>query len=628
MKKNLKKKRKGKLPLKGIYKKYIVVSSTFLTACFLFILFLTVTHNIKNLAHVLGATTTYGTCGTTNAWTCTGINPGTANTAYTTAVPTTACAYNATKAGAAMGTTVFCCTTGSATKTNGISWGNCGSTGQYRCESSCPAANISYSDKVPTTSCAYNATRASVAKGTSVYCECGKGNEASCPSTNTTVVVNTATPGKPVPSRFAGISVETSMLCTMLSLDSQSSIYSQLFKTLGNETLRIGGNSGDQASWMPDATSCSSNSIITKTLINSVISFAKKIGWNVTWGVNLVNNNASSAAAETTYLLNQGVTSTGGNQVYAIAIGNEPDQYYKNGDRPATYTFNEFKSEWENYRTTILTQRPNVQFMGSDSCCSLSWMKSFLNDEHALIFLGSVHYYPTSVTGTGYRSPTVANLLSQGLAASEAATIQTWIGYGTGVGVPVAIMETNSTSGGGMSGVSNTFASTLWGLDYLLSAEELGIQKVEFHAGGAGTTYAPIDATGAVKPLYYALLAYKYAAAANGTAIIPSINTNNINVTAHAIVGADNSTRVILLNKDLTQTATIRLHTTKSYTSAALLRLSAPSATAFSGVTFAGNAVANDGTWTPGTTESIPLVDPTDANITLLPTSAAVVVLR
>ncbi|KAH7027895.1 uncharacterized protein B0I36DRAFT_328162 [Microdochium trichocladiopsis] len=51
-------------------------------------------------------------------------------------------------------------------------------------------------------------------------------------------------------------------------------------------------------------------------------------------------------------------------------------------------------------------------------------------------------------------------------------------------GHPFVMGETNSVSCGGRSGISDTFGAALWGVDYVLTAASVGIEKIYFHLGG------------------------------------------------------------------------------------------------------------------------------------------------
>jgi hypothetical protein len=64
---------------------------------------------------------------------------------------------------------------------------------------------------------------------------------------------------------------------------------------------------------------------------------------------------------------------------------------------------------------------------------------------------------------------------------------------------------------------------------------------------------------------------------------------------------------VTLINKDLTRDATIECRLPDGYKVAEAYRLRGPSVDAKTDVTFAGSAVAEDGTWAPGPAEAVPV---------------------
>jgi len=145
---------------------------------------------------------------------------------------------------------------------------------------------------------------------------------------------------------------------------------------------------------------------------------------------------------------------------------------------------------------------------------------------------------------------------------------------------PLIIDETNSAYAGGRRGVSDTFAATLWGLDYLYTAAENGIQGVYFH-GSMGTNdgaYSPIGSrlTGVyAKPIYYAMLLF-HESTNTGTIIRTQVNSS-INLVSHAAIAPDSSVRLILINKELTIGTDVSVPLPNGgYRSATSIRLYAP----------------------------------------------------
>jgi hypothetical protein len=426
-----------------------------------------------------------------------------------------------------------------------------------------------------------------------------------------------------VRARFAGLSIETSDLCHVLALDASSDALAAVYRNIGGATLRIGGNSGDRASWSPSgAASCGASTTLSSALVDEVVGFAKRVDWNLVWTVDLGANDPAAAHDEAQYIYAAGVTSTGGNVVDAVAIGNEPDLYARNGLRPTTYAYADYKVEWEAYAAALANVGPPL--VGDDDCCHDTWFASFVTDEHVQLSAASHHLYPTSATGTGDRVPTIENLLGASLMDASVARIQTWVADAAPYGLPVEISETNSTSGGGTTGVSDTFAAALWGADYLFRGLELGVRKMNFHGAGHAR-YSPIDYNGNPTPLYYALLLFRAAAPVGGGILTPTTQ-GSASVAAHAIIGADGALYVTLVNKDVAAHAAVTIRVATTYATASAVRLEAPAVDATTGITFAGAAVGADGTWTPAAATPI-AVDGGQLLITVPAASATVVTL-
>jgi hypothetical protein len=175
--------------------------------------------------------------------------------------------------------------------------------------------------------------------------------------------------------------------------------------------------------------------------------------------------------------------------------------------------------------------------------------------------------------------------------------------------------------------VCNAFASALWSIDFLFDVATRGGQGVNLHGSFTANNYSPIvydkkmETYGAA-PLYYGLLFFSQAAQGR---LVASETKCAANFVAHAVRGADGKLRVTLLNKDLTQPVAVQLDLGAAFKTGQVLRLTAPSADATEGVTFAGAAVTAEGKWSPRTTEPLPVATG-KATVTLPPASAALVI--
>jgi hypothetical protein len=80
----------------------------------------------------------------------------------------------------------------------------------------------------------------------------------------------------------------------------------------------------------------------------------------------------------------------------------------------------------------------------------------------------------------------------------------------TRTGMRFRMTEGNSCFGGGKAGVSDAFASALWGYDYALQTASEGYLGINLHGGGEGL-YTPIASSPsgqALRPLHYGMASF------------------------------------------------------------------------------------------------------------------------
>jgi hypothetical protein len=200
--------------------------------------------------------------------------------------------------------------------------------------------------------------------------------------------------------------------------------------------------------------------------------------------------------------------------------------------------------------------------------------------------------------------------------------------------LPLRVDETNSAFGFGQPGVSDVFASALWGLDHLFTLAELGVAGVNVQTGTdleGGLTcagvYLPVcdSETGFIpRPLYYAMLMFHYAAVGR---VVPVQVTafNQANVVAHAAVADDGKVRLTIINKEAATPvdASITIAPGIDPAQTTILRLTARSLLSQSPVTLGGSSVAKDGSWSPTSLEA---VAGGNYSVSVPPASAALVV--
>ncbi|HWZ16838.1 MAG TPA: glycosyl hydrolase family 79 C-terminal domain-containing protein [Mucilaginibacter sp.] len=407
-----------------------------------------------------------------------------------------------------------------------------------------------------------------------------------------TVTIDQSHPGNRIAGNFQGLSYETGLLIEspeILNADNTELI--QLIKNLGPGVLRIGGNSSDNIAWTGhERTPANGKDELTTTEVDRLSAFSKAIGWPVLFGLNLGNNNAAAAADEARY-----VYKSLQDNVYAMALGNEPDVYYAYPIRTPSYNADNYQGEWEAYKSAIQLAVPQAAFAGPGTAYNTDWITAFVKKHNNHIKLLDAHYYaagPASDPTINYHtilkpSWKLDNTLQ--VIRNESATYH----------VPFRITESNSIYGGGKVGTSDVFASALWALDLMWAIAGSNGEGINFH-GGNGAIYSPIAIEHGIitaRPVYYAMLAFKYGSAGN---ILPvSIDQPQYNCSAHACANADHTWSITLINKDESNRFSFTIQLTKTASNIKIVRLTAPGITSKTGTTFAGSMVNAGGTFKP-----------------------------
>ena len=465
----------------------------------------------------------------------------------------------------------------------------------------------------------FGLTRRQVMQGTVAFAAlsllpgCSSSNSASVTPTNPQPVpagpltqaslMVTAAAARSIGPAFAGLSYEKSKLYEPLFTASNSDLIG-MFKRLGPSVLRVGGNSVDRNVWTPNGPGQTAGQIAPND-VDSLAAFVKAAGWQCLYGINLGGaatgaTTPALAAAEVAYAAQQL-----GSSLLGIEIGNEPDLYGDAGNYFAgNWSLSLFLTLWGQFREAMLASTPSVPITGpADAINESTWTVPFGETvTKSEITLLTQHYYRANgelPTSTAAYLITPDPTLIANLAILEAGA-QT-------IGVPYRMSECNSFYNGGSSGVSDSYASSLWVIDYLFNCAQGGAVGVNFHGGGDGPGYTPIaDNAGVVvgaRPEFYGILLFTLAG--QGTLYTTQISAGSLNVTAYA-VNTSGGLNLIVVNKDLTQNLQLTAQLPQSASSATLQAMTqltsgatAPNLSATSGVTIQGASVNPDGTFAP-----------------------------
>lgn len=279
--------------------------------------------------------------------------------------------------------------------------------------------------------------------------------------------------------------------------------------------------------------------------------------------------------------------------------------------RPASYTENDYLSESASCLAAVLTGAPGVTLAGPDTA-GTHWLPSYAASEAGKVGWLDQHYYALGCHTEGRSLTQLADaLLSPAQTAKEVAMFSVSDAAARTARAHLHIGETNSACGGGFAGLSDSYASALWAVDYMLTGAEHGVDGMNFH-GGLNTNcqgYTPLCQVGtneyAAQPIYYGMLFTHLLGSGHLLPAAVSMSSTAGNVAAFALrpVGGG-GLRLIVENLSQDQTnATLRVGGHPG--SAAVLQLTGPSLLATSGVSIQGAAVAANGSFTPGTPDTV-----------------------
>src|SRR6185312_2247859 len=404
------------------------------------------------------------------------------------------------------------------------------------------------------------------------------------------------TPGE-TPVDFLGLGYEISSAATAGLFKASNKSLLPFMKTLAPRgTIRIGGNTSDFAVWSPGGTPTPlpKGTVTTAESMSDLGGWLSATGWDLIWGVNLGTGMADAAADQVAVL-----AASAGKRLHGIEVGNEPDLFVPQGHRKAGYGYADFRAEFDRFAAAIARRTPGVRFAGPDVAAATDWVANFARDEGKHLALLTQHYYAAGPPDSP--GATISNLLrtDEGFVRMIRQLRQISLASG----IPYRLVEVNSCFGGGKPGMSDTFASALWGLDLMFTLADAGGAGINWQTGvnhlGFISSYSPVwddqHSHYSARPLYYALLAFSIAGL--GKRIPATYDAGNVNLRAWAAMDRNGSVWLTLINKDLTQEANVRVRPMRKFERGEALELTAPAVEAKEGVTLGGASVSTDGTW-------------------------------
>jgi len=410
--------------------------------------------------------------------------------------------------------------------------------------------------------------------------------------------------GRVVSESLASLSYETGQLADPSFFSAGNRSLIELLRRMNpHGVLRIGGNTSDFTVWseyrgaLPEQKAGKSGPqhpvVLRPESLRELAGFLRATGWKLIFGVNL-KIGVPAMAVE----LAQAVRKAVGDDLLAIQIGNEANNYAKD--------YAAFEAMWTPYAEAL--RGVGLPIGGPDTGANSDWVTEFAQKYGKDGAFLSRHYYRDAAP-----RGSIGDLLGGDPGCIE--DTERLAGVADAAHLPLRLTEANSYYFGGRDGVSNVFASALWGADFMLALAQLGVQGIHFHGGTlasveaslgreakASTTAADLasrrDAVSSrysaiagnvalgfqPRPLFHGIeLAQRFA----GARMLPGrFDTGGANLGAYAARRGD-TVLVALINKDTLRDADVAIGGLAGYGKAKAMRLRAPALDSRSEVSFA-----------------------------------------
>jgi hypothetical protein len=303
--------------------------------------------------------------------------------------------------------------------------------------------------------------------------------------------------------------------------------------------------------------------------------------------------------------------------IVGFEIGNEPDLYshrfwartlarspLRTGALPFDLTPIMYVQDFAAYAQVIGEHAPDIPLIGpavAHPRLGVGWVTTLIAYEGSELGAVTGHLYPYSACAHKPASPsyvTVARLLSRQATEGLIPDVAPSLTAAHAAGLKFRLTELNSVTCGGKPGVSNSFATALWAPDALFTLMRAGVDGVNLHVR-AEAINAPfgINAHGlSARPLMYGLLLFTRALGPQAKQVRVQLRAaRSLDLSAWAVRVAGHTLHIVVIDKG---SHAVRMRLALPATGPATVqRLLAPSASAHSGVTLAGQHLGPDGRW-------------------------------
>ncbi|KAL0954378.1 hypothetical protein HGRIS_003363 [Hohenbuehelia grisea] len=390
----------------------------------------------------------------------------------------------------------------------------------------------------------------------------------------------------PMSGAFWGFSIEMSVANQVLGRNATFiqvpflNLMSNLAERAGYVRVRVGGNTQDFATLSDDLPD---GKLLQKENVNNTnptqtpgIRFTSQLLYmmsnissltNVRWYLGIPLNETANLRLQ---IAEVGEPILGDN-LLGWQIGNEPDLYLRHLHRDPGYgPFNYF-GEFGDVKNALGSSAAVNKLIGpsvgsGDWSPEQVWDTNFIPQYQANLGALSVEKYPDdncfALYGTGHKvvyQDVFANYLTHDGPKSFIQPFLNSTAIAQTFNKPFIMFETNTASCGGFPGVSNSFGSALWALDYGFQMAYSNFSSALLHVGGQNVFYNPFTPPPTsqstfhewtIGPVYYSTLIIAEAFGKSNQSRIIDLNTNNgdAHTPGYAIYDGDKPSKVALFN--------------------------------------------------------------------------------
>jgi len=422
------------------------------------------------------------------------------------------------------------------------------------------------------------------------------------------ISVDTAHPGIAIAPNFSGLSFEISQVLPgrndVRYFSPGNKPLISLFHTLGIKSLRVGGNTADR----------NTGQLPARADIDSLFAFARVTGVKVIYCLRLHNGDPQQDAEVAKYIMDNYAA-----QLDCFSIGQEPNVYPRTTNSMGVVvprpSYEDFKKKWKQFENIIVARVPEAKFCGPSVDDNPLWPRNFMADfglgNHVVLI--TTHLYPGR-SGDKVPTPEIGRdqMLEGGFVQTYQKLYDGFVPEAISNDLPYRLEEVNNYFNGGATNVSDTFASALWGLDFMYWWASHSAAGVNFHTGdkvSAGAELRPSRYTAyfsttngfLVRPLGYGIKAFDLGGHGR---IVPATSSNpqNLNISVYSVLGDDGHLYVTIINKEHgvnARNANVSLAAAAAFDHGQIMSLTAPHGDVASktGMSLGGAVIETDGSW-------------------------------